>query len=225
MIHRWLTIPALARVGSAVLIALALAAVPLARDSDASRPQAAEIGSEARRDLARIERYLNAMTTVRARFLQVASNGQFAEGNIYIARPGNMRVEYDPPTPVLIVADGTWLIYYDQELEQVSYIPLRSTPVSILTRQDVSLTDGDLLVTDFTRDGGSLRLTVVQKDDPWSGSVTLVFDENPMTLRKWTVVDAQGVEIQVSLVTARFDIPLDRDLFQFKDPRVFKDRL
>lgn len=225
MIHRWLAMPALARAGGAVLIALALAAVPLARDSVASRPQAAEIGSEARRDLARIERYLNGMTTVRARFLQVASNGQFAEGNIYIARPGNMRVEYDPPTPVLIVADGTWLIYYDQELEQVSYIPLKSTPVSILTRQDVSLTDGDLLVTDFTRDGGSLRVTVVQKDDPWSGSVTLVFDEDPMTLRKWTVVDAQGVEIQVSLVTARFDVPLDRDLFQFKDPRVFKDRL
>ncbi|TVR98821.1 MAG: outer membrane lipoprotein carrier protein LolA [Rhodospirillales bacterium] len=222
MVYRWGRLKLLAQAVGTVLIALLLA-VPAAQDGAAARPKPAEIGIEARADLTRIERYLNGMTTVRARFLQVASNGQFAEGNIYIARPGNMRVEYDPPMQVLIVADGTWLIYYDQELEQVSYIPLRSTPASILTRSDVSLTNGDLLVTDFARDGGTIRVTVVQKDDPWSGRVTLVFDENPMTLRKWTVVDAQGVEVQVSLITARFDVPLDRELFRFRDPRVFKD--
>lgn len=192
-------------------------------EASAARPQAAQITGEERAAISGIERYLNSLTTVEARFRQASSNGQVAEGALYIARPGQLRIEYDPPVPVLIVADGRWLIYYDKQLEQVSHLPLRSTPASILTRPDISLTGGDLILTDFTRDGGTLRVTVVQADDPYSGRVTLVFDQEPMALRQWTVIDAQGIVTDVSLLTARFDQPLDRKLFQFRDPRIFKD--
>lgn len=210
----------LARVLGTLLLALAFAA-PAYHNVAAARPEEAVVNSEQRAEIKRIEQYLNRLDTVKARFLQVSSNGQAAEGDIYISRPGHMRVEYDPPVPVLIVADGRFLIYYDSELEQVSYLPLGSTPASILTRKNINLLGGDLILTDFTEKNGTLRVTVVQADDPYSGSVTLVFEENPIMLRRWTVVDAQGVETDVSLVTARFDEPIDPDLFEFKDPRIF----
>lgn len=189
----------------------------------AARPTAAEISAEERAAINRIERYLNSLTTVQARFLQASSNGQFAEGNLYISRPGQLRIEYDPPVPVLIITSGSWLIYYDKQLQQVSHVPLRSTPASILTRPDIALLGGDLILTDFESKAGTLRVTLVQASDPYAGRVSLVFDENPMALRKWTVIDAQGIETDVSLVTARFDEPLDRKLFEFRDPRIFKD--
>ncbi len=50
-----------------------------------------------RTDLARIEAYLNGLTTMQARFLQFSSDGCYAEGHIYVERPGRMRIEYDPP--------------------------------------------------------------------------------------------------------------------------------
>ncbi|MGZ5563537.1 MAG: LolA family protein, partial [Halobacteriota archaeon] len=88
---------------------------------------------------------------------------------------------------------------------------------------NISLTGGDLILTGFESKGGALRATLVQAKDPYSGRVTLVFDQEPLALRKWTVVDAQGIETDVSLVAARVDIPLDKDLFRFRDPRIFKD--
>jgi outer membrane lipoprotein-sorting protein len=216
--------------GLATALGLALAApvpgvpVPMFGIAEAAaRPQAASLTREDRAEISRIERYLNGMTTLKARFVQVSSNGQSAEGSLYISRPGKLRIEYDPPMPVLIVTDGTFLIYYDKELEQVSHIPLNSTPASILTRPDISLTGGDLILTGFESQGETLRATLVQASDPYSGRVTLIFDKDPLALSKWTVVDAQGIETDVSLLAAQVDVSLDPNLFRFRDPRIFKD--
>jgi outer membrane lipoprotein-sorting protein len=50
-------------------------------------PAGAALSERDRADLARIEAYLNALTTLRARFLQIAHNGASAEGTAWIARP------------------------------------------------------------------------------------------------------------------------------------------
>lgn len=224
----------LAGLARAVTLGLALATpvfgvpvfeVPVLKinEAAAARPRAADISREERAEINRIERYLNGMTTLQARFVQVSSNGQFAEGNLYISRPGKLRIEYDPPVPVLIVTDGRFLIYYDKQLEQVSHIPLGSTPASILTRPNISLTGGDLILTGFESKGETLRVTVVQASDPYSGRVSLIFDKDPLALSKWTVVDAQGIETDVSLRAAQVDVALDQNLFRFRDPRIFKD--
>ena len=47
-------------------------------------------------DMARVEQYLNDLTTVAARFMQVAPDGGLTTGSFYLSRPGKMRVEYDP---------------------------------------------------------------------------------------------------------------------------------
>ena len=36
-------------------------------------------------------------------------------GYIYLRKPGRLRVEYDPPVPILLVADGGLLSYYDKD--------------------------------------------------------------------------------------------------------------
>jgi hypothetical protein len=91
--------------------------------------------------------------------------------------------------------------------------------VSILTRRTISLTQGDLILTGVENRGGTVRPTVVQASDPYAGRVSLVFDQGPLALGKWTVVDAQGIETDVSLVAAQVDVSLDQNLFCFRDPR------
>jgi outer membrane lipoprotein-sorting protein len=174
--------------------------------------------------LRRVEAYLNDIRTLEAKFVQVSSNGQFAEGTVHMARPGRMRIDYAPPVPVLIIADGTWLIYYDEELGQVSYLPLGSTPASILLEDRLRLRGGDVEVLDIETGEGAVRITLTRADNPGEGALTLVFSEEPMTLRRWTVVDAQGVETAVTLVDPRFGVPIDEDLFEFEDPEFFRDR-
>jgi outer membrane lipoprotein-sorting protein len=206
----------------AVVTAVFLAALS-PTGAAAALPVALELGKAERADIARVEAYLNGVKTVRARFMQISSTGELAQGDFYLLRPGKMRIQYAPPVPILIVADGTWLIYYDRELEQVSYIPLNSTPAGILVADKISLLADDVTVTGFEHKAGMVRITLVRTDSPEEGSLTLVFSDQPLALRKWTVVDAQGVVTNVSLIDAHFDVPLDPKLFRFKNPKIFKE--
>jgi outer membrane lipoprotein-sorting protein len=171
-----------------------------------------------RADIVRIESYLNSLTTLKARFLQVSSDGNYIEGDLYISRPGKMRIAYDAPSPILIVSDGENLIYHDSELKQVSYVGIDSTPASLLVEEHISLFGGRFKINAFERGAGALRVALEKADDPAEGRLTLVFSNNPLVLKKWSVVDPQGVMITVSLSKSRFGIPLKQELFQFEDP-------
>jgi len=195
---------------------------PFTADAD----QLAKLSSSDRADIKRIEVYLNDLTTLSARFLQVSSNGGYAEGRLYISRPGLMRIDYAPPAKIEIVADGTSLIYHDKELEQVSHIDLADTPANVLLQKHIRFSRGVLRVQNISRSPGILRLSVVKSDDPQEGTVTLVFSDRPLTLKKWTITDAQGAVTTISLLRARFGIPIDPKIFIFKDPdyELFEDR-
>jgi outer membrane lipoprotein-sorting protein len=196
---------------------VALVAVVAAPQAAAEAPAPARLSAADAADIARIEAYLNAIGTMQARFLQVSSDGGYAEGDFYLSRPGRLRIAYDPPVPVLIVANGRHLIYFDEKLNQVSYLGLDSTPAGILVDDRVSLS-GRLTVTGFERGEQVLRVTLVQTDDPLAGNITLVLGDRPMVLKKWAVEDAQGLTTTVSLFAARTGVPLNPDLFEFTPP-------
>ncbi len=178
---------------------------------------ALELTTTDRADLARVEDYINQIGTLQTRFLQASSNGAYAEGTLTLSRPGKLRLEYDPPVQMLIVADGTWLIYKDTELDQVSYLPLNSTPAGIIVRQNMSFSDDDLNVVGIERGPGVLSIRVTGKDAD-EGSMTLVFADRPMALKKWIVVDPQGIRTSVSLLSSRYGIAVDRQMFIVKQP-------
>ena len=46
----------------------------------------------------------------------------------------------------------------------------------------------------------------------------MVFTENPLALRQWTVVDQQGKVTNVSLADEQYGMALDPKLFQYHDP-------
>ncbi|HZF78127.1 MAG TPA: outer membrane lipoprotein carrier protein LolA [Acetobacteraceae bacterium] len=168
--------------------------------------------------LARVEAYLNGLTTLRARFLQVAQNGATAEGTAWISRPGRMRFDYDPPEPVLLVASAGQVLMYDRELKQPTTMPVSSTPLGLLLRERIALS-GDITVSAMGRQGGFLSVTLHRTGAPAEGRLTLMFSENPMELRQWSVVDAQGRETRVTLYQPETGIRIDNRLFDFNDPR------
>lgn len=169
-------------------------------------------------DLVRIEKSLNSIRTMEARFLQVTSTGEYSEGQIYLNRPGRMRIEYDPPVLVTVVADGANLIYIDKEMNQTTAVLLSLTPAELILRDKLSLTSDEILVTGFMRSPGIIRVSLVKADDPLEGQLTLIFSDAPLELRKWAVTDAQGVKTTVSLLGPRFGVKLDGALFEHQMP-------
>src|SRR5438876_2913695 len=110
----------------AVLLALPLV-VGAASLAVAAPLKPAQLSEQDRADVQRVQQYLNGIKTMSARFTQY-SDGGTADGVFYVQRPGNMRFEYDAPTPYMLLANGTWVIYYDKSLDQVTYLPINSTP-------------------------------------------------------------------------------------------------
>lgn len=185
---------------------------------------AADTPAESDADLLeRASSYLNTIDTLQARFLQVDGRGGVAEGDLYVDRPGKMRLAYDPPTPVLIVADGYYVIYVDLELGEPSYLDIGETPAAFLLEPTWSFTDDTVSVKDIVRQPGLVEITATQTDDPTSGDLTFVFSEAPFELRQWRVKDAQSQEITVTLFETKTGLDLDSNLFQYVDKDVFAD--
>ncbi|GGG31687.1 outer-membrane lipoprotein carrier protein [Caldovatus sediminis] len=203
----------------AVLAATVLSAAAVPPPAAA---QATALSERDRADLARIEAYLNGLTTLRARFLQIAQNGATAEGTAWIWRPGRMRFEYDPPEPLLLVASHGQFLLYDRELRQPSTVPVSQTPLAFLLRENLRLS-GDVTVTRVERGGGFLRVTLHRTAAPAEGRLTLVFQEDPIELRQWAVVDAQARETRVSLSRIETGVRIDPRIFEFNDPRFFEE--
>ena len=174
-------------------------------------------------DLIRIEQHLNTSRTMRTRILQIASDGSYAEGMLHIHRPGRMRLEYDPPNPTMIIADGINLIYIDRELDHATAVLLRFTPAELILRDNLSLSSDDLLVTGFSRSPGVIRISLVRTKDPLEGRIVLVFSNKPLELRKWVVIDGEGIKTTVSLLSPEFGIKLDPDLFDFEMHNPLRD--
>lgn len=187
-----------------------LAAVPAAAQEAGPR---AGFGPDA---VGAVERYLDELPTVRAQFTQANADGSIDHGSMWLWRPGLARVEYAPPTDLLLVADGTWLIYFDAELDQVSHIPIDAGPFRFLLAEEVDLA-GDVRATRVERGGGVLRLTLEDPEAPGDGSVTLVFDESPIALRQWEVVDAQGYRTVVTLHDTVLGERFERGWFRFPE--------
>ena len=166
----------------------------------------------------RVETYLNQLTTLKAQFSQVAPDGALSEGVFYLKRPGKMRWEYAAPTPVLIVSNGSELVFYDKQLEQVSTVPLESTLIGFLAEKPLKLS-GRVEVTHTESKNGVLRLSVIQRGKPDEGKLQMTFAENPLELRNLTITDATGQTTQVALESAEFGLDLSPELFIFRDPR------
>ncbi|MEX0810546.1 MAG: outer membrane lipoprotein carrier protein LolA [Dongiaceae bacterium] len=169
-------------------------------------------------DLTRVEQYLNSFTTLRARFQQYSVGSADASGDIYVRRPGRLRVEYDPPVPVLIVADGMLVSYYDEDLDQVNQLPLNASPIWFLLRETIRF-DEEITVTQIDRQTGTLRVTMHQTDDADAGAVTLIFNDSPLELKQWTLVDSQGTEVRVGLEEVSLGGALANELFRTPTPR------
>jgi outer membrane lipoprotein-sorting protein len=187
-----------------------------ARSSADVTPPAAALTPQDTADLRRVTVYLNSVHTLSARFRQTSNGGGIATGSLWMARPGRMRFEYDPPSPILLIADRFYVYYVDKQLAEMSKVGLKSTPAWFLLRDPITF--DDLLVTHFERSANLLRITVVEPAESDNGTLTLVFGSEPLALRQWTIVDRQRKTTTVTISDAQFGVALDPELFVYHDP-------
>ncbi len=190
---------------AACALTLALAPAPAAAQT---------LSAQDRADVARVEAYVNSVTTFKADFSQIAPSGRVAKGTLWISRPGRLRVEYRPPSKLRIFATPKLLIVEDCKVKEPQYLPLRATPAGILIQDRIALND-DFRVVQVKRENQWISLRIIDPKDPDKGSMTLAFVSNPLQLIGWTVIDQNGSPTQVSLENVEAGLKLDPNMFGF----------
>src|SRR5213596_1134392 len=92
-------------------------------------------GAHAQTGVAEVERYVNSIRTLQARFVQSNPNGSVVQGTLYVRRPGRMRFQYDPPSQLKVVADGTQVTMWDPASKDFGQWPIGWTAASFLTKE------------------------------------------------------------------------------------------
>ncbi|WP_339335871.1 outer membrane lipoprotein carrier protein LolA [uncultured Maricaulis sp.] len=169
-----------------------------------------------------INAYLNAVETLRSRFIQIAPDGSFAEGDLALSRPGRLRLDYDEPNPLRIIADGTTVAVEDQALETVDRIPLRSTPLWWLLKPEINISE-DAAIVSMESEFGFLYLTLRDPSGEMEGEIMFVFAEPNYELREWFVTDALGEITRVSLTDVQSGVSLNPRLFVIPEPENRRD--
>ncbi len=162
----------------------------------------------------RVNSYLSATQILSGRFVQVGPDGRRVEGDFNIAKPGRVRFEYDDPSPIELIADGTSVVVRDRRLATQDVYPLSQTPLRFLLADRVDLTK-DTNVVAASADDTFVTVVLEEKNGIVGTSrLMIMFNAKDMQLKQWTVTDPQGYDTTVAVY--------DLDSSRRPDPAMFK---
>ena len=194
-----------------------LAVFPCGADPLVTRPP---LSAADKADLDRVSAALNAIHTLEGGFVQIGPEGQIDQGTFYIQKPGRMRFEYAPPSPTLIVSDGSTVAVENTKLNTTDHYPLWTTPLDLILNDDLDLKHKSEVVG-VEHQEGQLVVDARSHSRRANGNITLVFAEPGLELKQWSVVDSQGLLTTVSVRDLKRDVNLDPSLFVIAQKNTF----
>ncbi|MEX6632852.1 LolA family protein [Hyphococcus lacteus] len=159
--------------------------------------------------------YIESLDTLSGRFTQIAPSGAISDGRFYLRRPGFLRFEYDPPTPLLIVANGGMVYVRDEALETTDSYPTGKTPLKFLLSKKIDRDDAKVVQVD--RGVDNVAVTFSSSDEETEGELTLIATAPDFELRRWIIHDAQGGITVVTLNDVKTGERLANSLFRAPD--------
>ncbi len=163
---------------------------------------------------ARVSAYLSSLQNLVGNFVQVGPDGSKTQGDFYIQKPGKMRFEYDPPTPIAIIADGQTLVVRDRKLATQDVYPLSQTPLRFLLSDRIDLLK-DTNVVSVSADDLYISVTIEEKQALIGTSrLMLMIGVKDGQLKQWTVTDPQGYDTTVAIYNLDTSKKIDPSLFK-----------
>ena len=166
--------------------------------------------------ISRAEAWFDDISTMKADFIQVASDGTTATGELHLRRPHRMKIIYDLDEPLILLTTPVWLHVDRPKEKTVTSYPISETPLSLILREEVELRSSDFITRHIVRDGIT-RITLIKETGEAAGELTLEFTDKPFVLRRWTIRDAADVTTTVTLQNMRFGHRYENKFFAKSD--------
>ncbi len=173
-----------------------------------------DLTSQQQKIVIQINSYLNNLTDLKGRFIQINTDDSQQKGKFYLKRPGRIRFDYAPPSLQRVIADGRYLIIEDRDINTEDRFPLKNTPFRILLAKDVNIVR-DAIIKSVVETDEQTSVILIDRNGSAIGEIELVFTNTPkLELKEWKVIDAQGQTTRVILSRLNFNEKIDGKLFQ-----------
>lgn len=163
-------------------------------------------------DLKLINNAMNSTIHIEGRFVQYAPDGSIIAGNLFISRPGKLRIEYDSPNLLLIVSDGVSLIQKDVNLGTTDRVPLSSTPIYYFLKRNINL-DKDVVVTSLIKNEEEWYISITDPSDEAIGVLNIILDADKLSIKGWTIINGSENTTYVKLTDITYPEILNPRLF------------
>jgi len=165
----------------------------------ATQSKATAFDARQRALLDKVSGYLSSVQTLVGNFVQVGPDGRRVEGTFSIQKPGKVRFQYNPPSPIDIIADGSSVVVRDRSLETSDYYPLSQTPLRYLLADRIDLLRDTDVISVSADD--TFVTVVIEETQIMIGTnrLMIMFDAKNLQLKQWTVTDPQGLDTTVAV--------------------------
>jgi outer membrane lipoprotein-sorting protein len=163
--------------------------------------------------LDKISAYLSSVQAVAGSFVQIGPDGRRVDGSFWIQKPGKVRFQYNPPSPIDIIADGSAVVVRDRSLETTDYYPLSQTPLRYLLADHIDLLRDTDVISVSADD--TFATVVIEETQVMVGTnrLMIMFDAKSLQLKQWTVTDPQGLDTTVAVYNLDSTKKPDPNLF------------
>lgn len=170
----------------------------------------------------RVSTYLSNVQMLSGSFIQIGPDGGRTEGQFYIQKPGKVRFEYNPPSPIDVIADGSSVVVRDRKLATQDLYPLSQTPLRYLLTDKIDLLR-DTNVISVSADDVFVTL-VIEEKQVLTGThrLMMMFGAKDFQLRQWTVTDPQGYDTTVAVYNIDQKKKPDPELFKINYERMLQ---
>jgi outer membrane lipoprotein-sorting protein len=170
----------------------------------------------------RVNSYFNAINTLVGNFVQVGPDGRRTEGEFYMQKPGKVRFDYDPPSPVELISDGKSVAVRDRKLATQDLYPLSQTPLRFLLSEKLDLFKDSNVVGVYQDD--IFVTVVIEETQPVVGThrLMIMFGAKDTQLKQWTVTDPQGYDTTVAVYNLNPSQKPDPALFRIEYQRMLQ---
>jgi outer membrane lipoprotein-sorting protein len=161
--------------------------------------QATAFDAKQRALLDKVSGYLSGVQTLVGNFVQIGPDGRRVEGTFSIQKPGKVRFQYNPPSPIDIIADGSAVVVRDRSLETADVYPLSQTPLRYLLAEHIDLLRDTDVISVSSDD--TFVTVVIEETQLIVGTnrLMIMFDAKNLQLKQWTVTDPQGLDTTVAV--------------------------